>query len=230
MMGHQWVRLYALFGAARLREKLRHCFPARPNGSAFSVWRVVLSSVVHLMLGFRRLLESADYRKDPLVQRVLGLNTLPGERTLSRTLSKISLVEELQFDELVCELATDGLKRAKLSEVTLDFDGSVQSTGGYAKGTACGFNEKKTGDRSDYPLFATIGETSQFLAMHHRSGNVHDSSGACEFIDHCVDTVRAARSSSFTTDAAVRRSSSARRRSTPRLTSSRPNAWWPIDW
>jgi hypothetical protein len=53
-----------------------------------------------------------------------------------------------------------------------------------------GFNKKKKGARSYYPLFCTVAESSQFLAMHHRSGNVHDSNGACEFIDHCIDLVR----------------------------------------
>ena len=184
------VVIDSLFGAVRLREKLRLCFPERPNGSIFSVWRIVLLLIVHLMLGFRRLSHRAYYREDPMVQRVVGLNRIPDERVISRTLSKVSPGEEEGFDRLLSSMVTDGLKRVALSEVTIDFDGSVQSTGGHAEGTAVGFNKKKKGARSYYPLFATIAETSQFLAMHHRSGNVHDSNGACEFIDHCLDTVR----------------------------------------
>jgi hypothetical protein len=47
---------------------------------------------------------------------------------------------------------------------------------------AVGFNKKKKGARSYYPLFATVAQTSQFYGMHHRPGNVHDSNGAVDFI------------------------------------------------
>lgn len=182
----------ALFGAVGLRERLRRCFPERPNGGIYSVWRVVLLLVVHVMLGFRRFAHSAFYREDPMVQRVVGLSRIPDERVLSRTLARVSAAEEEGFNKLLAAMSTEALERAGLPEVTIDFDGSVQSTCGHAEATAVGFNKTKKGARSYYPLFATIAETSQFLAMHHRSGNVHDSNGACEFIDHCLDTVREA--------------------------------------
>jgi hypothetical protein len=43
----------------------------------------------------------------------------------------------------------------------MDFDGSVISTGRVAEGTAVGFNKKKKGQRSYYPLFCTIAQTTQ---------------------------------------------------------------------
>ena len=179
----------ALFRAAGLRRRLRACFPERPNGGVYGIWRIVLMLVVHLMLGFRRISHSEFYREDPMVRRVVGLSKLPGERAISRTLASVSEAEEKGFDTLLASMVTEGLERAELGEMTLDFDGSVQSTCGHAEGTAVGFNKKKKGARSYYPLFCTVAETSQFLAMHHRSGNVHDSNGACEFIDHCIDLV-----------------------------------------
>ena len=59
--------------------------------------------------------------------------------------------------------------------MTLDYDGSVLSTGRHAEGTAVGFNKKKKGARSYYPLFCTVAQTDQVLDVHHRPGNVHDS-------------------------------------------------------
>ena len=79
----------------------------------------------------------------------------------------------------------------RFASVTLDFDGSVLSTGRHAEGTAVGFNKKKKGARSYYPLFCTVAQTDQVLDVHHRPGNVHDSNGADTFIEHCVRTVRA---------------------------------------
>ena len=76
--------------------------------------------------------------------------------------------------------------------MTLDFDGSVLSTGRHAEGTAVGFNKKKKGARSYYPLFCTVAQTDQVLDVHHRPGNVHDSNGADAFIGQCLHSVRSA--------------------------------------
>jgi Transposase DDE domain group 1 len=58
------------------------------------------------------------------------------------------------------------------------------------QGTAVGYNKENKGARSYYPLFCTIAQTGQVLDVLHRSGNVHDSKGALEFVTACVQTVR----------------------------------------
>jgi hypothetical protein len=87
-------------------------------------------------------------------------------------------------------LVLERLEKQALKTVTLDFDGSVQSTKRHAEGTAVGFNKEKKGARSYYPLFCTVAQTGQVLDVLHRSGNVHDSNGAIEFVTACVQTVR----------------------------------------
>ena len=77
------------------------------------------------------------------------------------------------------------------ARITLDFDGSVLSTGRFAEGTAVGFNRKKKGQRSYYPLFCTVAQTGQVLDVWHRPGNVHDSNGAKAFILACVREIQA---------------------------------------
>ncbi|MFT5586937.1 MAG: hypothetical protein ACI9VR_004540, partial [Cognaticolwellia sp.] len=72
------------------------------------------------------------------------------------------------------DVVIDRLVMEKLKTVTMDLDGSVQSTTGHAEGSAVGFNKKKKGARSYYPLFSTIAQTSQVLDFLHRPGNVHD--------------------------------------------------------
>jgi len=63
-------------------------------------------------------------------------------------------------------------------------------TGRFAEGTAVGFNRKKKGQRSYYPLFCTVAQTGQVLDVLHRSGNVHDSHGAEAFIRDSIAPVR----------------------------------------
>jgi hypothetical protein len=92
---------------------------------------------------------------------------------------------------LLRELIFERLARLGLTRLTLDFDGSVQSPRRHAEGTAVGYNQKRKGARSYYPLFCTIAQTAQVLDLLHRSGNVHDSNGAREFIRACIQAVRA---------------------------------------
>ena len=132
------------------------------------------------------------YKDDPIVLRVLGLRRFPDVATVSRTMA---IVDEHSIEEIRAlnrQLILEWLGKIGISRITLDFDGSVLSTGRYAEGTAVGFNKKKKGQRSYYPLFCTIAQTSQILDFHHRPGNVHDSRDAEEFILHCIRTVRQA--------------------------------------
>lgn len=179
-----------LFDRLRLRQRLRRCFDE--VSVAYGRSTLFLSLVVHLLLGYRELREARYYREDPMVLRLLGLAQLPDVATLSRFLAEVS-AESLQLlRRLLRQLVLDRLSMLGLVRVTLDFDGSVQSTTRHAEGTAVGFNRKKKGARSYYPLFCTIAQTGQVFDVHHRPGNVHDSQGAREFILHCIQELRAA--------------------------------------
>jgi hypothetical protein len=151
-----------------------------------------LQLIVHILLGCRELRDSRAYQDDPLVKRVLGLKRLPDVSTLSRMLKEADPKSVERLRALLREMVLKRLRFLGLALVTMDFDGSVQSTGRRAEGTAVGFNKKKKGARSYYPLFCTIAQTGQVFDFLHRSGNVHDSHGAREFILACLAAVREA--------------------------------------
>jgi hypothetical protein len=179
-----------LFSRLRLKERLRGCVA---SGSAiYDRAQVLLGLVVHLLLGYRELRESRYYRDDPMVQRLLGLRTLPDVATVSRFLSAADPATVGRLRRLLRELVLERLRISRLRRVTLDFDGSVLGTGRRAEGTAVGFNPKKPGQRSYYPLFATVAQCGQVFDVLHRPGNVHDSRGAREFILACIGELRAA--------------------------------------
>jgi len=125
------------------------------------------------------------YRDDPIVLRLMGLRKLPDVATICRALAQMDAEGVEQVRQLSRGLVLEGLQREELPRVTLDFDGSVQSTKGHAEGTAVGFNKNKKGARSYYPLFCTVAQTGQFFDLFHRPGNVHDSNGAAEFMLKC---------------------------------------------
>lgn len=181
-----------LFQQLDLKNRLRNCFRHLRSNRAYDHALAVLGLIVHLLIGFRQLRDLRYYRDDPMVQRVLGLTRLPDVATLSRLMATADPLSVTSLRQLIRQLVLQGLAVLGLRRLTLDFDGSVIGTGRSAEGTAVGFNRKKKGQRSYYPLFCTIAQTGQVFDVFHRPGNVHDSNGALEFILACISTVREA--------------------------------------
>lgn len=184
------VLFQALFQVLDLTKRLRKCFAHARDGRVFGLARVVLQLVVHVILGFRRLRDRDYYADDPLVCRVLRVDRLPDVATISRTLAAADTKSVVNLRGLVRELVLDRLAAVRLGRLTLDFDGSVLSTTRCAEGSAVGYNPKRKGARSYYPLFAVVSQLGMFFDMLHRPGNAHDSRGATEFIRECVQAVR----------------------------------------
>ena len=180
------------FSAIHLRARLGTCFRHLASGKVFDRGAVFLQLIVHLLLGYRELQDCRHYRDDPLVKRFLGMKRIPDVATLSRMLKEANPKLVAKLRQLLRNLVLERVMSLALARITLDFDGSVQSTRRHAEGTAVGFNKKKKGARSYYPLFGTVAQTGQVLDFLHRPGNVHDSNGAKAFILQCVDEVRAA--------------------------------------
>ena len=178
------------FAVLRLKVRLACCFAHQTVGKVFARATLFLQLVLHLLLGYRELRDSRYYQDDPLVKRLLGLRRLPDVATLSRMLKEADAKSVKNLRKLLREILFERLVSLALPRITLDFDGSVLSTTRRAEGTAVGFNKKKKGARSYYPLFCTIAQTGQVLDFLHRSGNVHDSHGAEEFILACIQAVR----------------------------------------
>jgi hypothetical protein len=186
------VIIQSLFAKLELKSRLRECFAHMPGNTAFGHHVIVLGLIVHLMLGYRRLRDMDYYRDDLMVLRLLGLKKLPDVSTVSRALATMDAAGILKLRQLCREMLLTRLQALKLARLTMDFDGSVISTGRVAEGTAVGFNKKKKGQRSYYPLFCTIAQTAQVLDVLPRAGNVHDSNGALQIILDCIGSIRTA--------------------------------------
>ncbi len=186
------VVFQSLFARLDLKRRLRACFDCSASQAIYQPASVMLLLVIHVLIGFRRLRGLEYYRDDPLVARLVGWSRLPDVSTVSRSLAAMDHRSVDGVRSLLRQLVTNRLAAESISRVTVDFDGSVQSTTGHAEGTAIGFNKVKKGARSYYPLFCTVAQTGQFFDMHHRPGNVHDSNGAAAFMAHCLAELRAA--------------------------------------
>lgn len=182
-----------LFVDLDLKTNLGRCFSHRQISPIFSTASVVMLLIVHLLIGYRSLRHVRYYDNDPIVLRVLGLSKLPDVSTISRQLGHLDDRSVSNIERLQQSMVLETIAKQELARVTLDFDGSVLGTCRHAEGVAIGFNRKKKGQRSYYPLYCTIAQTAQVLAVHHRSGNHHDSFEALEFIRQCIENVRKTR-------------------------------------
>lgn len=179
------------FASIELKKTLQTCFTGLNPGKIFNRETLFMQLVIHLLLGYRELKDCRYYQDDPLVKRVLSLKRIPDVATLSRFLKQATDNSVASLRGVLREMALNRLRHIMPARITLDFDGSVQSTTRRAQGTAVGFNKRKKGARSYYPLFCTIAQTMQVLDVFHRPGNVHDSNGARAFILDCIEAVRA---------------------------------------
>jgi hypothetical protein len=184
------ILLQALFAKLRLKERLEACTAHLGGSPTYRLHLVMLLLVVHLWLGYRHLRDLRYYRGDPMVLRLLGLGQLPDVSTVSRALAGSDRAVVEKYRRTCRNQTLDRLHNLDLRRVTLDFDGSVQSTRRHAEDTAVGYNKKKKGARSYYPLFCTVAQTGQVLDLLHRCGNVHDSNDALLFIAECIEHVR----------------------------------------
>ena len=173
------VLVQSFFTSLNIKRRLRKHLGT--NGGQYGLWRMVYILCIHFMIGFRRLRSIELYRHDPLILRTAGVSALPDVSTISRCLGDASPKHLESFRKLSRNIVHDDLRFAKVKRITLDFDGSVLSTKRKAEMTAVGFNKKKKGARSYYPLFCTVAQTAQVLDVLFRPGNVHDSKGACGF-------------------------------------------------
>jgi hypothetical protein len=136
------------FAGLQLKQRLRECFSHRRTGKVFSRATIFLQLIVHILLGYRELRDSRYYRDDPLVRRLLGLQRLPDVATVSRMLKEADARNVENLRRLLREMLLERLAALRLARITLDFDGSVLSTGRFAEGAAVGYHKMKKDARS----------------------------------------------------------------------------------
>ncbi len=180
------------FRAIDFRTRIRNAFRGTSPGGDYRVHELVLTFVALWLSGGNRLRHVRYLSSDWLIKRVVGVKRVATERTLSRWLKRFT---PTALDALLCmnaSLALGALETLKLSRVTLDFDGTVLSTGNEVENAARGYNPHKRYAKSYYPFLCHVAQTGHFLRVKNRRGNFHDSKGgALSMISDCIREVRA---------------------------------------
>ncbi len=159
----------------------RHLQSGDPAGD-FSSIALVRLIVAMLMVGARRLWHVRHLVRDPVIHRFCGLAILPGDRTLSRWLSRCVGSVRAALQALNGELIAEVVQRLKLKRITLDVDGTVVSTGLTVERAFRGYNPHHRKVKSYYPITAYLAQTGHVMRVRNRSGNVHDGKASLPFL------------------------------------------------
>jgi hypothetical protein len=101
-----------LFETCRLKERLQGACAHLAARHHYGFSTILQCLIVHLLLGYRQLRESAFYRDDPLVKRVLGLKVLPSVPTVSRMLSEFDAPSVAAQQVVSRDLVLERLEKA----------------------------------------------------------------------------------------------------------------------
>lgn len=179
------------FRATGLRAGVQKAFLRSGIGGDYKVSELVLTFVTLWLSGGNRLRHIRYLSSDWLIKRVVGVRRMATERTLSRWLKRFTPAALDVLLGINTSLALGALEALNLKRITLDFDGTVLSTGDEVENAARGYNPHKRFAKSYYPFLCHVAQTGHFLRVKNRRGNHHDSKGgALSMISNCIRDVQ----------------------------------------
>ena len=179
------------FRAIDLRNQIKKALRGTSTGGDYHAHEMVLSFVTLWLSGGNRLRHIRYLCSDWLIKRVVGVKRLATERTLSRWLKRFTPATLDALLGLNSALVLGALQVLELRRVTLDFDGTVLSTGDQVENAARGYNPHKRYSKSYYPFLCHVAQTGHFLRVKNRRGSFHDSKGgSLTMISDCIREVR----------------------------------------
>jgi len=181
------------FRAIKLKEIITGFFKNTGIGGDYKVSELVLTFMSLWLTGGNRLRHIRYLSGDFLIKRICGVKKLATERTLSRWLKRFTPKTIAALNALNSFLVLKSLMVLELARVTLNFDGTVISTGDDVENAARGYNPHKRFSKSYYPFLCHITQTGHFFQVKNRRGNTHDSKGGA--LNMIADSIRQVRES-----------------------------------
>jgi hypothetical protein len=179
------------FRAIGLRKQIKDALSGAQVSGDYRIHELILTFSALWLSGGNRLRHVRYLCSDWLIKRVIGVKRVATERTLSRWLKRFTPAALEALLSLNASLVLGALVILKLRRVTLDFDGTVLSTGNEVENAARRYNPHKRFSKSYYPFLCHIAQTGHFLRVKNRRGNFHDSKGgALSMISDCIRDVR----------------------------------------
>lgn len=178
--GLEMVRRY--FAILDLGGQMRRLLGTALPATDYGIVQMVMVILALLISGGRRLHHLLYLREDPTVLRLCGLRRLPTARSVGRWLRAFRAAHLPYLQQLNALLVAAGVRRAGVTRLTIDVDGSVISTGQQVQWAQRGYNPHHRKVPSYYPITAYEAQSGQVLRVQNRPGNVHDGKAAMSFL------------------------------------------------
>lgn len=141
------------FRAIDLRGRIKSALAGAGTGGDYRAHELVLTFVALWLSGGRRLRHVRYLCSDWLIKRIVGVKRVATERTLSRWLKRFTPSALDALLGLNSALVLGTLELLMLARVTLNFDGTVLSTGDNVENAARGYNPHKRYAKSTTHFF-----------------------------------------------------------------------------
>ena len=146
-----------------VKEKFENAVTIEKRDSRFSVGGMLVCLLYAVILDMKRQSDTLMLRLDKVFQKIAGLDDHPVQSTISRFLKRFRVDTAKGIARVNhCLLMKARRDFEGWYKITLDLDSHVRTTYGHQQRASVGYNSKKPGRPSFYPLLCFIGETRDF--------------------------------------------------------------------
>ena len=151
----------------------------------YSLYDIVLFSVIGYISGISPLFGTATVWKDKVLRKMTGYRSAADETTIGRVFGALRAIHIAEFETFNHQLRKKGWRKSKTlqaitEKIWVDADSTVISLSGDPEGAAKGYNPKR-GAKSYHPLLAYCTATKEILQGWFRTGAAYTSNGIVEF-------------------------------------------------
>ncbi len=166
-----------------IHKSLETLFPTSEYNSLKHLNVSILLSVIFASLaGIHRLTHITHMSSDPLVSKLLGLQSPLNKDVIGSRLKSFGQSGALALHGYFQDMVHDFLSHGHHKKITLDVDSTVQSVYGKQEGSGKGYNPVKKGCRSYHNLIGFISDFKLVVNSWFRDGTSYTSNGICEFV------------------------------------------------
>lgn len=142
------------------------------------------------VVGEDRVFGLERWAADPLFVRLAG-GVVPSLDTVYRDLARFDDAAIAAFEPWVAEQGLTQLRCRRNERVHIDVDSTVEPLFGTQQGALPGPNPRYHGRPSYHPVLAAVAETATVIGAELRPGDCGFGDAQADFIERCIDRVRA---------------------------------------
>jgi hypothetical protein len=147
-----------------------HDLPVAGSNRGYKTSTIIEGFITSIWCGANRFLHTEVTRHDTALGKIFGWQRTPGQDTYKRFFGKFTQSTNQSVSDHFYPWIFDNLK---FDNFTLDIDSSVMTRYGQQEGAKKGYNPKKRGRNSHYPLIAFIDDVKLVANMWLQVATLH---------------------------------------------------------